>query len=85
MDLTPYVSNLRHELAIAADAGGDDARALAERLTAPLESAVRLLSSRFGVGLECFFQIGCQPDSTRLVASSSAVGNLEFTHDLVSC
>ena len=43
MDLTPYVSNLRHELAAAADAGGDDARALAERLTAPLESAVRLV------------------------------------------
>jgi hypothetical protein len=43
MDLTPYVSNLRQELAAAADAGGDDARALAERLTAPLESAVRLV------------------------------------------
>src|SRR6478672_11998311 len=42
MDLTPYVSNLRHELAVAADAGGDDARELAERLTAPLESATRL-------------------------------------------
>ncbi|GAA4562474.1 hypothetical protein [Planotetraspora kaengkrachanensis] len=42
MDLTPYVDNLRHELAVAAAAGGDDARALAERLTAPLESAVRL-------------------------------------------
>src|SRR4249919_2877922 len=42
MDLTPYVSNLRQELAVAADAGGEDARALAERLTAPLESAVRL-------------------------------------------
>ncbi|MFF9803859.1 toxin-antitoxin system HicB family antitoxin [Streptomyces coeruleorubidus] len=42
MDLTPYVDNLRQELAIAADAGGDDARALAERLTAPLESAARL-------------------------------------------
>ena len=26
-----------------ADAGGEDARALAERLTAPLESAVRLM------------------------------------------
>lgn len=35
MDLTPYVDNLRQELAVAADAGGDDARALAERLTAP--------------------------------------------------
>src|SRR5262249_26628187 len=43
MDLTPYVNNLRQELAVAADAGGDDARALAERLTAPLESAVRLV------------------------------------------
>ena len=43
MDLTPYVENLRRELAVAADAGGEDARALAERLTAPLESAVRLM------------------------------------------
>ncbi|MFJ8671873.1 hypothetical protein [Streptomyces sp. NPDC093589] len=42
MDLTPYVDNLRQELAVAADAGGDEARALAERLTAPLESATRL-------------------------------------------
>jgi hypothetical protein len=42
MDLTPYVDNLRHELAVAADTGGDEARALAERLTAPLESAARL-------------------------------------------
>ena len=42
MDLTPYVDNLRHELAVAAGAGGDEARALAERLTAPLESAARL-------------------------------------------
>ncbi|MGF7233381.1 MAG: hypothetical protein ACQSGP_11540 [Frankia sp.] len=42
MDLTPYVDNLRHELAVAAAAGGDDARTLAERLTAPLESATRL-------------------------------------------
>src|SRR2546421_138697 len=29
--------------AAAADAGGEDARALAERLTAPLESAIRLM------------------------------------------
>lgn len=42
MDLTPYVDNLRHELAVAADAGGEEARALAERLTTPLESATRL-------------------------------------------
>ncbi|MEA2382984.1 MAG: hypothetical protein QOH72_2955 [Solirubrobacteraceae bacterium] len=43
MDLTPYVDDLRRDLAVAAEAGGDDARALAERLTAPLESAVRLM------------------------------------------
>lgn len=42
MDLTPYVDTLRRELAVAAAAGGDEARALAERLTAPLESATRL-------------------------------------------
>ncbi len=42
MDLTPYVDHLRRELAVAADAGGDEARALAERLSAPLESAARL-------------------------------------------
>jgi predicted HicB family RNase H-like nuclease len=43
MDLSPYTENLRHELAVAAEAGGEDARALAERLTAPLEPAVRLM------------------------------------------
>ncbi|MFB7115615.1 hypothetical protein [Streptomyces sp. NPDC056291] len=42
MDLTPYVDTLRRELAVAAEAGGDEARELAERLTAPLESAARL-------------------------------------------
>lgn len=42
MDLTPYVDTLRRELAVAAEAGGGDARELAERLTAPLESATRL-------------------------------------------
>ncbi|MDN3259522.1 toxin-antitoxin system HicB family antitoxin [Streptomyces sp. CSDS2] len=42
MDLTPYVETLRRELAVAAEAGGEDARELAERLTAPLESAARL-------------------------------------------
>lgn len=42
MDLTPYVDTIRRELAVAAEAGGQDARALAERLVAPLESATRL-------------------------------------------
>ena len=42
MDLAPYVNDLQHQLEVAAAAGGDEARALAERLTAPLESATRL-------------------------------------------
>jgi hypothetical protein len=42
MDLTSYVENLRQELAVAAAAGGEEARALAERLTGPLESGIRL-------------------------------------------
>jgi hypothetical protein len=42
MDLQPYVDAVRHELSVAAAAGGPDAEALAERLTAPLESAIRL-------------------------------------------
>lgn len=42
MDLQPYVDAVRHELTVAAAAGGADARDLAERLTAPLDSAIRL-------------------------------------------
>lgn len=43
MDLTTYVDELRQGLVVAAEAGGDEARALAERLVAPLESATRLV------------------------------------------
>jgi hypothetical protein len=42
MDLRQYVDNLRQELATAAEAGGEEARALAERLAGSLESSVRL-------------------------------------------
>jgi hypothetical protein len=42
MDLQPYVEAVRHELNVAAAAGGADAAELADRLTAPLESAIRL-------------------------------------------
>ena len=42
MDLTPYVDQLRRELVATADVGGDEARALAERLTGPLEASLRL-------------------------------------------
>jgi hypothetical protein len=42
MDLQPYVEAVRHELNLAAAAGGAEAQALADRLSAPLESAIRL-------------------------------------------
>lgn len=42
MDLTSYVRNLGREFATLAEAGGDEARALVERLTGPLESAIRM-------------------------------------------
>jgi hypothetical protein len=43
MKLNLYTDTLRQQLAIAAEAGGEEARALADRLTAPLESAARLV------------------------------------------
>jgi hypothetical protein len=42
MDLQPYVEAVRHELDLTAAAGGPEAQALADRLSAPLESAIRL-------------------------------------------
>jgi hypothetical protein len=42
MDLSTYVDNLGRELALLAETGGDDARALVERLSGALESAIRL-------------------------------------------
>jgi hypothetical protein len=42
MDLRPYVETIHHQLSVAAEAGGDEARAVAERLTAAVDSTVRL-------------------------------------------
>jgi hypothetical protein len=42
MDLQPYVDTVRHELNVAAAPAGADAQNLADRLSAPLESALRL-------------------------------------------
>jgi hypothetical protein len=42
MELETYVEKLREQLAVAASAGGEEAESLARRLTAALDSAVRL-------------------------------------------
>ncbi|PRY38658.1 Arc family DNA-binding protein [Umezawaea tangerina] len=42
MDLTTYIDNLGRELALLAETGGEEARALVERLSGSLESAIRL-------------------------------------------
>src|SRR3954466_12819527 len=43
MDLSPFVAELQRQLDAGAAAGGDDAREVAERLTAPLDAAARLM------------------------------------------
>ena len=42
MQLNSYVAGVREELVTVAQAGGPEARELAERLTSPLEAAIRL-------------------------------------------
>src|SRR4029453_13386519 len=42
MNIDTYVESIRHQLEVAAETGGNEARALAERLAAPLDSAIRL-------------------------------------------
>lgn len=42
MDITPYVEGLRRDLVTAAEAGGPEIRAAAERLTWALDSSARL-------------------------------------------
>ncbi|HEX3461976.1 MAG TPA: hypothetical protein VHT49_13810 [Acidimicrobiales bacterium] len=42
MDLRNYVENIHRQVETAAEAGGDDARALADRLFAPLDAAIQL-------------------------------------------
>ncbi|WP_407319864.1 toxin-antitoxin system HicB family antitoxin [Isoptericola halotolerans] len=43
MDLTRYIDQLQQQLRTAASAGSDEAREIASRLTAPLDSAARLV------------------------------------------
>jgi hypothetical protein len=42
MDLRQYVETIQRQLTVAAEAAGDEARAVAERLTAAVDSTVRL-------------------------------------------
>ena len=42
MDLGLYVESLQRQLAVAAEAGGEEAQAVVARLAAPLDSAIRL-------------------------------------------
>jgi hypothetical protein len=42
MDLMPYVDELRRQLLVAAEAGDEETRVIAERLSAALEPAARL-------------------------------------------
>ncbi|SCL24738.1 Protein of unknown function [Micromonospora nigra] len=42
MELSPYVTNLAREFATLAEAGGEEQRALVERLTGSLESTIRM-------------------------------------------
>jgi hypothetical protein len=42
MNLEPYIESIHAQLDAAAQAGGEEARSLAERLAAPLDAAIRL-------------------------------------------
>jgi hypothetical protein len=42
MDLSLYIENIHRQMAIAAQLGDDDSRALAEHLIAPLDATIRL-------------------------------------------
>jgi hypothetical protein len=42
MELEPYIEEIHRQLALAAEAGGDEAKALGDRLAAPLDAAIRL-------------------------------------------
>jgi hypothetical protein len=42
MDLGPFIDEIHRQLEATADAGGEEARALAQRLGAPLDAAIRL-------------------------------------------
>src|SRR5215510_15096088 len=42
MELDPYIESIHRQLEASAAAGGDEARAIVERLVGPLDAAIRL-------------------------------------------
>jgi hypothetical protein len=42
MELDPYIESIHRQLEASAEAGGDEARAVVERLVGPLDAAIRL-------------------------------------------
>ena len=42
MELERYIEEIHRQLTVTAEASGEEARALADRLTAPLDAAIRL-------------------------------------------
>jgi len=42
MNLSPFIENIHRQLEASAEAGGEDARLLAERLLAPFDASIRL-------------------------------------------
>jgi uncharacterized protein (DUF1778 family) len=42
MELQPFVEHIQRQVIVAAEAGGDDARALADRLLSSIDAAIRL-------------------------------------------
>jgi hypothetical protein len=42
MELQPYIEHIQRQVIVAAEAGGDDTRALADRLLSSLDAAIRL-------------------------------------------
>lgn len=74
MELTQYVQNLRRELRTAAEVGGEDARALADRLLPPLDAAVRLtlLEALFAAAEEISAEIAPGSVDVRLRGGTAA-------------
>nr|WTB28327.1 type II toxin-antitoxin system HicB family antitoxin [Streptomyces sp. NBC_00830]WTB35755.1 type II toxin-antitoxin system HicB family antitoxin [Streptomyces sp. NBC_00830] len=66
MKLLPFVELIHRELTAAAETEGDEARALAERLLAPLDSTVHLTLLRALSAAAAEISAGLEPGSVRV-------------------